>query len=54
MEKKIYINRRDGRTVETVDQTDNAQNARFLVREYSLADSSAEYYFSSRCSACWK
>ena len=49
----IYINRRDGRYVETVDETESRKEARYLVQEYNMSDPSAEYYISQRACADW-
>lgn len=44
----VYIQRKDGRQLETVDQFETWKEARAMVKEYRLSDSSAEYYLSSR------
>ena len=44
----IYINRREGRAVETVDSCPDRKEARRLVGEYQMGDRSAVYYTSSR------
>lgn len=49
-----YVNRYDGRNVETVDHADSRKEARRLVREYRLADTSAEYRVSSRATREWR
>lgn len=52
----IYINCKRGRDVETVaEYTDlQRQDARNEIKEYRLSDSSASYYFSSRCCKAWR
>ena len=62
--KPIYIQRRDSRYLETVDEINNDANeypscrdqrreAVRLVREYRFADPSASYYLSSRPCKDW-
>jgi len=43
-----YVNRHDGRDVETVDSAETMAEAFRLAREYNAADSSASYAASSR------
>lgn len=50
----IYIQRKSGKDLETVDQFDNRKEARAMVLEYRLSDPSAEYYTSSRACKGWK
>jgi hypothetical protein len=49
----IYVNRRDGRDVETVDETESRKEARYMVQEYNLAGPSAHYYTSQRACVDW-
>lgn len=49
-----YIQRKDGRDLETVDEFDTFKEARDMLKEYRLCDSSAYYYISSRCCKAWK
>ena len=49
-----YIQRRDRWQLETVDQFETTKEARDMLKEYRLADTSAEYYISSRCCRGWK
>lgn len=49
-----YINRKQGRDIETVDECDTRKEALALVREYALSDSSALYYVSSRPCKAWR
>jgi hypothetical protein len=60
--RTLYINRRDGRARETVDELHRAdfdtwgdywREARRRVAEYNLADPSASYYTSARCCGDW-
>lgn len=46
-----FVNRRDGREVETVDSCETMAEALRLAREYRIADSSASYYASTRATA---
>lgn len=49
-----YIQRRDGKDLETIDEFDSHKEARKMIKEYRLADPYAEYYISSRCCKHWK
>lgn len=49
-----YIQRKDGKDLETVDEFETYKEAREMVKEYRLSDSSADYYISSRCCKHWK
>lgn len=50
---KIYIQRKDGNQLETVDEFDSRKEAREMVKEYRISDSSASYYLSSRPCKSW-
>lgn len=50
----LYIQRRDGRELETVDSAESRREAGRLVREYRFADASALYYVSTRATADWR
>ncbi len=50
---KTYIQRKDGRQLETVDEFDTRKEARAMLAEYRTADPSAEYYLSSRPCKDW-
>ena len=49
-----YIQRRDGRNLETVDEFDTWKEARAMLTEYRMSDPSAEFYISSRPCKGWK
>lgn len=49
----IYIQRRDGRHVETVDEFETRKEARAMRDEYQFADPSAIYYTSTRACRDW-
>ena len=51
-----YINRRsiNPRYLETVDEFDTRKEASSMLKEYQMADYSAEYYVSSRCCKAWR
>lgn len=49
-----YVNRRDGRDVETVDSFATHKEARAMAREYALGDPSAAYYVSARACKAWR
>ena len=44
----IYIQRKSGRDLETVDQFETRGEARKMLNEYRISDNSAYYYLSSR------
>ena len=48
-----YIQRRDGRQVETVDQFDTRAEALAMLTEYRIADPSAVHYLSRRPCKGW-
>jgi hypothetical protein len=48
-----YIQRKDNRHLETVDEFETMAEARAMVKEYRMADPSAEYYISSRPCKEW-
>jgi len=49
-----YIQRKQGRDVETVDEFPTYSEARAMVKEYRLCDPSAEYYLSQRACKAWR
>lgn len=49
-----YIQRRDRFGLETVDEFPTLREARAMLAEYRLADSSADYYISRRPCKSWK
>lgn len=49
-----YIQRKDSRYLETVDEFATMKEASAMLTEYQLADLSARYYISSRCCANWR
>lgn len=49
-----YIQRKQGRDIETVDEFATRKEARAAVQEYRISDPSAEYYISSRACKHWK
>jgi hypothetical protein len=49
----IYIQRKDGKQLETVDEFDTYKEARENLAEYRMADPYAEYYTSSRPCKDW-
>jgi len=49
----VYIQRKDGNMLETVDEYDNWKQARNMIKEYRLSDSFAYYYLSSRPCKHW-
>jgi hypothetical protein len=51
-----YIQRKDLQfgTLETVDQFETYKEAREMVKEYRLSDSSANFYISQRPCKDWK
>jgi hypothetical protein len=49
----IYIQRRDARNLETVDEFTTRKEARAMLREYQISDNSAEFYISTRACKGW-
>lgn len=49
-----YIQRKDGKELETVDEFETRKEAQAMVKEYRISDTSAQYYISSRCCKAWK
>jgi hypothetical protein len=49
-----YIQRKDGRQLETVDQFETRKEARAMLAEYRLSDPSADYYLSQRACRAWR
>lgn len=50
----IYIQRKDARHLETVDEFATWKEARAMVAEYRLADPAGVYYLSRRCCRGWR
>lgn len=50
----VYIQRKDGRDLETVDEFETYREARAMVKEYCISDPSASYYMSSRACKGWR
>lgn len=48
-----YIQRKDGRDLETVDEFETYREARAMVKEYRISDPTAHYYVSSRACKTW-
>jgi hypothetical protein len=49
----IYIQRKSAGYLETVDAFSTIKEARAMLKEYRLSDSSAEYYLSRRACKAW-
>jgi hypothetical protein len=49
----IYIQRKNNGYLETVDAFNTIKEARAMLKEYQLSDSSAEYYISRRACKAW-
>jgi len=49
----FYIQRKDSRQLETVDEFEKFKEARAMLKEYRLSDYSAYYYISSRACKAW-
>ena len=49
----LYIQRRCGRQLETVDQCNSKTEAKHIQTEYQLSDSDATYYISGRACKAW-
>lgn len=50
----IYIQRKDSRQLETVDEFDNLKEARAMLIEYRISDPTATYYLSRRPCKQWR
>lgn len=48
-----YIQRKDRNGLETVDEFDTYKEAKAMLAEYRLSDTSAMYYISSRACKAW-
>jgi hypothetical protein len=49
----LYIQRKGNGYLETVDEFATRKEAKAMLKEYQLADPSAEYYISSRACKAW-
>ena len=49
-----YINTKKYGSVETVDETDNWKDAKYLIKEYCLASPEMGYYLSQRSTKDWR
>jgi hypothetical protein len=49
----IYIQRKSGKYLETVDAFSTIKEARTMIKEYRLSDKTAEYYLSRRACKAW-
>ena len=49
----VYVQRKDSRYLETVDEFPTWKEARAMVAEYRLADPSADFYLSRRPCKAW-
>jgi len=49
-----YVQRKDGRSLETVDEFESYREALKMLAEYQLADPSATYYLSRRPCKNWR
>ena len=49
-----YIQRKEGRELETVDEFTTYKEACAMVAEYRMADSAANYYISQKPCKAWK
>ena len=49
----FYIQRKDARQLETVDEFTTRKEARAMLTEYSMCDPDAQYYISGRPCADW-
>ena len=49
----FYIQRKDGRYLETVDEFETRKESRAMLSEYRLSDCSAWFYISTRACKDW-
>lgn len=50
----VYVQRKDSRYLETVDEFATWKEARVMVAEYRIGDPSASYYLSQRPCKAWR
>lgn len=50
----VYIQRKDGGYLETVDEFETRKEAKEVLQEYRLSDPYAVYYLSQRACEGWK
>jgi hypothetical protein len=50
----VYVQRKAGRDLETVDEFETMSEARRMVEEYRTSDRAADYYLSRRPCKGWK
>lgn len=50
----VYIQRRDHKYLETVDEFRSLKEAKAMLAEYRLSDPYARYYLSSRACKEWR
>lgn len=50
----IYIQRKDARQLETVDEFKTWKEARAMLAEYRISDPAGIYYLSRRCCRGWR
>lgn len=50
---KYFIQRKEGRQLETIDEFTTRKEARAMVKEYRMSDPSASYYISTRACKDW-
>jgi len=48
-----YIQRKDGKELETVDQFETFKEAKAMIKEYRLSDPAGIYYISQRACKGW-
>ena len=51
---KYYIQRKEGRNLETVDEFTTRKEANEMRREYVMSDPTARFYISTRACKNWK
>lgn len=49
-----YIQRKEGRQLETVDEFETYKEARDMLKEYQMSDPSGYYYISTRTCKDWR
>ena len=49
-----YIQRKQGKQLETVDEFEKYKEAKEMLKEYRISDYSAKYYISSRACKAWR
>jgi len=50
----FFINRKDNRQIETIDEFNSSKEAYAMVCEYNLSDPFAQYYVAKHACKAWR